>query len=234
MLGSKKCIAFIFARGGSKGVLRKNLKPLDGKPLIAYSINSALENELIDEVIVSTDDSEIAEVAKSLGAKVPFIRPEELARDDSPEWLSWQHAVKYCQNNSIDFDIFVVLPATAPLRNNTDITKCIEKLESSNSDMIITVRNAERNPWFNMVKKDEKGQTVIVNKPKENIFRRQDVPIVFDMTTVAYVSSKEYILEKTSIFDGTLDHVVIPKERAIDIDDEVDFEFAEYLLRKNV
>ena len=111
-----KTFAFIFARGGSKGIPRKNIKPLGGKPLIAWSIDTALQCPSIDRVIVSTDDPEIGDVARLHGAEVPFIRPKELAGDTSAEWYAWRHAVDFFEAQSCQFDKFVSLPATSPLR----------------------------------------------------------------------------------------------------------------------
>ena len=109
-----KVLGFVFARGGSKGVPGKNIKSLAGKPLITYSIEAGLESVLIDRVIVSTDDKEIKNYAILAGAEVPFIRPAQLASDDSPEWLSWQHAISEIRKRDGDFDVFVSIPATSP------------------------------------------------------------------------------------------------------------------------
>ena len=122
-----KTYAFIFARGGSKGVPGKNIKEICGKPLIAYSIEIAKEIEYIEKIYVSTEDDNIANVAKKYGADI-IPRPHNLAQDDSPEWLAWQHAVKWLGEKGESFDIFVSLPATSPLRNKKDITQCLRLL----------------------------------------------------------------------------------------------------------
>lgn len=230
MIKDKVCYAFIFARGGSKGVRRKNLKLLAEKPLIAYSIESAKKNKYIDKVIVSTEDQEIAEVAKSYGAEVPFLRPKELATDTAAEWLSWQHAINYIKDLGDHFDIFITLPSTSPLRADIDIVRCIEKFLELNTDVVITTKDAERSPWFNMIKEDEEGVCLPVIKPDVKIVRRQDAPLVFDMTTVAYVLSPEFILKNTGLFQGRVKQIVVPKERAIDIDTPFDFKLAEFLI----
>lgn len=221
-------IGCIFARGGSKGVPRKNIRLLAGKPLLAYAIETALASRWIGRVVVSTDDAEIAAVARQYGAEVPFIRPAELARDDSPEWLAWQHAIRMLG----DMDIFVSVPPTSPLRAVGDVDACIEKLMESDADAVITVRLAERNPYFNMVTLDEDGyaQLVIPSGPK--VHRRQEAPVVYDVTTVAYAARPEFVLRASSLFEGRLKAVVVPAERAIDIDTELDFKFAEFLLRE--
>jgi len=222
------CIAFIFARGGSKGVPRKNIKLLDGKPLIAHSIEVAQKTQGIDRIVISTDDQEIAEVAKKWGAEVPFIRPAHLAQDTSPEWLSWQHAVDFISQKR-SFSTFLSLPATSPLRAPEDVHKCLHALDAQ-TDVVVTVKQAGCNPYFNMLMRDEEGFSKLVIRPEKVITRRQDAPVVYDMTTVAYVTRPEFILKNASIFDGRVKSVIIPDERAVDIDTPVDFALAEVLI----
>jgi CMP-N-acetylneuraminic acid synthetase len=225
-------VGFIFARGGSKGVPRKNIRPLAGKPLIAYAIETALASDLIDRVIVSTDDEEIATVARGYGAEVPFIRPQELARDDSPEWLAWQHAVRTLEatEGEAKMDVFVCIPPTSPLRAVEDVDACIQTLLESDADLVITIKPAERNPYFNMVLLDGAGYAQLVIPSDQTIHQRQAAPIVYDMTTVAYAARPEFVLNANSMFEGKVKAVVVPAERALDIDTELDFKFAEFLL----
>ncbi|WP_067587612.1 cytidylyltransferase domain-containing protein [Endozoicomonas ascidiicola] len=233
MKTKQRCIAFIFARGGSKGVPRKNIKPLNGLPLIGYSIDIARQCPSIDRVIVSTDDEEIAEVARSFGAEVPFMRPEALSGDKSSEFDAWKHAITaYKSHSRCEFDVFVSLPATSPLRSVEDVETCINLYKTDNPDVVVTVKESARSPFFNMVNKNKYGFCEIVNKAADGTryTRRQDVPEVYDMTTVAYVSSPEFILKSLSIFDGQMKSVLIPDERAIDIDTMLDFKFAEFLM----
>jgi N,N'-diacetyl-8-epilegionaminate cytidylyltransferase len=222
----------IFARGGSKGVPRKNIRPLAGKPLIAYAIEAARASKLITNVVVSTDDLEISEVAKQYGAEVPFLRPSELAQDDSPEWLAWQHAIITLAKLNIlpKLDVFTSIPPTSPLRSVGDVDACIQTLLESDADMVITVKPAERNPYFNMVVLNEKKEAELVITPKEKIYQRQAAPTVYDMTTVAYAARPGFILAANSIFEGKVRVVVVPAERALDIDTEFDFKIAELLL----
>ena len=220
-----KTIAFIFARGGSKGVKRKNIRPLGGKPLIAYSIEGAKQSSLIDDVYVSTEDDEIAKISSSYGAKV-IERPRELAGDNSPEWLSWQHAVNSVEN----FDIFISLPATSPFRNLEDIESSIQKLKSEpDADAIISVTQTNRNPWFNMVRLDQEGYAELVNLSSEKYERRQDAPLIYDMTTISFTTTPSFIKNNHNLFDGKVKTVEIPQERSLDIDTEFDFFTAEAL-----
>lgn len=226
-----KVAAFIFARGGSKGLPGKNIRPLGGKPLIAWSIEHALAVSRIARVIVSTDSHEIAAVARAHGAEVPFIRPEELARDDSSEWQAWQHALSYLlEEEGVLPDAMVSVPATAPLRSPLDIENCLDVYEKGGADMVITVTDAHRSPYFNMVKANADGTVGLVIPPQSAVTRRQDVPTVFDMTTVAYVARPEFVLTHNGTFEGRVRHVHVPVERAVDIDTLLDFRIAECLL----
>lgn len=223
-----RAIGFIFARGGSKGVPGKNIKPLAGKPLIAYAIESGLACKSLEMVIVSTDDEEIARVAREFGAKVPFMRPAELATDTASEWLAWQHAIEQVQSLYGNFDIFVSLPVTSPFRDVSDIQACIDTLKADPAtDIVITTREAERSPYFNMVKLDDSGYASVVIQSEGAVVRRQDVPTVYDVTTVAYASRPDYILHSKKLFDGKVRTVVVPAERALDIDTPYDFMLAE-------
>ena len=225
-------VAFIFARGGSKGLPGKNIRPLDGKPLIAWSIEHALAVERIDRVIVSTDSDEIASISRQYGAEAPFIRPASLAMDESPEWLAWRHGLEYLKNTGSFPEIMVSVPATAPLRSTIDINKCLDEYEYGSADVIITVTDAHRSPYFNMVKENPDGTYGLVNTPPFTLERRQDAPIVYDMATVCYVANSEYIMSHESIFEGRVRAVNVPIERAIDIDTLMDFQIAEVLLSK--
>ena len=217
-------VAFIFARGGSKGLPGKNIRLLAEKPLIAWSIEHALSVKRIDKVIVSTDSEEIAEVARQYGAEVPFMRPAELASDESPEWLAWRHALKFLMETAGSLpDVMVSVPATAPLRQSVDIENCLDEYEKGLADVVITMTDAHRSPYFNMVKSNEDGSVGLVNPPESAIARRQDAPVVYDMATVCYV------LTHNSIFSGVVRAVRVPSERAIDIDTLLDFQIAESL-----
>ncbi|AMK11488.1 cytidylyltransferase domain-containing protein [Pseudodesulfovibrio indicus] len=224
-----KRYGFIFARGGSKGVPGKNIRPLAGLPLIGHAIKAGRDSGMLDRIIVSTDDPKIAEVAEELGAEVPFLRPAELARDDTPEWLAWRHAVDMVDQ----FDLFVSLPCTAPLRIGQDVRNCIELFERGGCDMVVTARPAERHPSFNMVTLAEDGYAAIAMPPGATITRRQDAPPVFDLTTVCYVTTPDFIRRRESVFQGRVKAVIVPPERALDIDTEQDFAFAQFMMERN-
>lgn len=226
-------VGVIFARGGSKGVPRKNIRLLNGKPLIAYAIEAARASQFIKRVIVSTDDPEIAAVSKDFGAEVPFMRPAELAQDDSPEWLAWRHAIQMlAQTDHLPkMDVMASIPPTAPLRISRDVDRCIQEFFDNDADIVISVKPSDRNPYFNMVTLDDAGRARLVLRSEQAIERRQDAPAVYDVTTVAYIVRPEFVLKADSMFDGTVRAVQIPPARALDIDTELDFQFAEFLLQ---
>ena len=226
-----KTVAFIFARGGSKGLPGKNTRPLNGKPLIAWSIEHALSVERINRVIVSTDSDEIAAIARKHGAEVPFIRPAHLATDSSPELFAWRHGLEYLKESFGSMpEIMVSLPATAPLRSIIDVNNCLDEYERTASDVVVTVTEARRSPYFNMVVKNSDGTYGLVNPPVSRINRRQDTPMVYDMATVCYVVNSNFIMSHDSIFEGRVWAIHIPIDRAIDIDTLLDFQIAVVLI----
>jgi len=224
-------VALICARGGSKGLPGKNIRPLAGKPLIAWAIQQALAVKRIRRVIVSTDSEDIAQVARAAGAEVPFLRPGELAQDNSPEWLVWRHALEYLKANEGNYPgALVVVPATAPLRAVEDLENCLDEYEKGGADMIITVTDAHRSPYFNMIKVQPEGYASLVIPPDSTVTRRQDAPMVYDMTTVGYVARPDFVMTRNGIFEGKIRHVRVPAERALDIDTHLDFRIAECLM----
>lgn len=225
-------IGLVCARGGSKGVPRKNLRLLGGKPLIAYAIQTGLACPSLKRLIVSTEDEEIGRVASSFGAEVPFRRPAELARDASPEWLVWQHAARTLEAAGERVDVLLSLPPTSPLRSAEDVEACLALLLQGGCDAVITVRPAERNPYFNMVAlKDDFVE--LAARPPVPINRRQEAPDVYDVTTVAYALRRDFLMNASHLFEGRLKAVIVPRERALDIDTEMDFAIAECLLRES-
>jgi N-acylneuraminate cytidylyltransferase len=224
-------IAFIFARGGSKGLPGKNIRQFGGAPLIARAIKDAFEVKRIQRVIVSTDSDEIAAVGREFGAEVPFLRPSQLSQDNSTEWLAWRHALNYLLDTTGALpEVMVSLPATAPLREVVDIENCLDAYEKGGADIVVTVTQAHRSPYFNMVKNNPDGTVGLIIPPSSTISRRQDTPEVYDMTTVCYVANPEYVMKKNGIFDGRVRAVIVPNARAIDIDSALDFQIAECLL----
>jgi N-acylneuraminate cytidylyltransferase len=225
--------AWIFARGGSKGLPRKNVKLLDGRPLIAYAIETGLSSQLIDRVFVSTDDAEIAETARAHGAEVPFIRPAFLAEDHAPERLAWRHAVEWVKTSGLPaMDVMVSLPPTAPLRTVAEVDRGINQFIEGVWDTVISVSKSNRHPSFNVVHVNCDGAVQLVMPLENKAARRQEFDPVYDIATAFYVTSPGFVLRTDSFWEGRVGAVEIPVEHAVDIDEALDFEFAEFLLKR--
>lgn len=227
--------AFVFARGGSKGLPGKNLQRVEGRTLVARAVQRAKATPTIERVIVSTDDQGIATEALRCGAEVPWMRPSLLCEDDSPEWKSWQHAL-LSMEDCYGFvpETFISVPPTAPLGAPADVSKCLEEFYRGGWDVVVTVTAAHRHPAFNMVQFDQSGQVHLVLRDRKLVYRRQDTDPVWDMCTVAFVAKSAFVLENSHIFEGQVGAVSVPPERSVDVDSQLDLEFARFLARKSV
>ncbi len=210
---------------------RKNLRLLGGKPLIVHTIDIARKCPSIDKVIVSTDDAEIAEVARASGAEVPFMRPKELASDSAAKLPVIRHAVDYLESKESYYpDIVVDLDPTSPLRTEADIEACIRMVRDEGADNVFSVTRARRNPYFNMVEIVENKVKLVKTLPRP-VVRRQDAPQVYDMNASIYVWKREVLMKNDSIFLERTRIYEMPGW-ARDIDNETDFEFVEFILEK--
>jgi CMP-N-acetylneuraminic acid synthetase len=224
----------IGARAGSKGLANKNIRLLLGKPLIVWSIEQALACPEIDRVIVSTDSPMIAEIARAVGAETPFLRPAELASDTAGKWEVWKHALTACEAlYDHPIDLVVDLDCTSPLRDVEDISKAIAQFRASDVDAVFTVCNARKNPYFNMVE-EEDGILRISKVLPKTIVRRQDAPCVFEHVASIYVLSPNYIHTGSGLLSGRTHGYDIGSAKSSDIDNEFDFEFVEYLMKKRL
>ena len=227
--------AWIFARGGSKGLPGKNVRPLLGKPLIAYAIETAKQSRYIQDVFVSTDNQEIADIARQYGAKVPFLRPDELSGDKASERMAWQHAVQWLRNQSEypAMDIMVSLPAPTPLRTVEEVDQAMELYLEGKSDTVIAVSPSARHPAFDMVYVDkDKYCNIILRKYEEWVPNRQSYPTAYNISGSVYVSSADYIMSSDSYFKGRVQAIEVPPEHGIDIDTLFDFKLAEFFLKE--
>lgn len=224
-----KTIGTICARGGSKGVPRKNVRPLLGKPLIGHTIEQALTCEEIDEVFVSTDDHEIAEVAKDFGAIVPFIRPYKLATSDAGKLDAIVHLVEHLLATGEQISRIVDLDPTSPLRTVDDILAAVSLLDSE-TDCVITGYRADKNPYFNMVEPNVDGFFQLVKQLEGNLLTRQSAPDVFAMNASIYVWHLDTL--KQGIWTKRTRLYEMPHERSVDIDNEIDFKFVELLMKE--
>lgn len=231
---AETAVAFIFARGGSKGVPRKNLRPLAGKPLIAHAIAAAQAAPSVRRIVVSTDDPEIAAAAVAHGAEVPFLRPAELASDTASEWQAWRHAIETIRRGppAYDFDLFVSVPAVCPLRSGGDVERCIARYRQGDADLVFTVTPARANPYYNMVEFDVDGAPQLVKQPPTPLHGRQAASKVYEIVAGCYVAAPHFVLAQTGIWSGRLRTVELPAERAVDIDTEIDFTLAEALMAR--
>lgn len=223
-------IAAVFARGGSRGVPGKNLRELAGRSLVERAVADALACQGVDRVIVSTDDPAIAAAAARAGAEVPWLRPTELASDTAREWDAWQHLLRWLDERGELPERLLVVPATAPLRRVEDLQRCVDAAVEG-VDVVLTISPSHRNPWFNMVTRDDAGRVRLVLEPPERIHRRQDAPPVYDVGTVAFVVDPRFVLGATSLYDGTVVGVEVEAATALDIDTALDLLVAEEALR---
>lgn len=221
-------MAIVFARGGSKGVPRKNLAKIGGKTLLERSLEIALKVVARENVFVSTDDAEIEAVALNAGANV-LIRNSTLTADDSPEWLSWQHAVNSLRGMGREFDTLLSLPTTSPLRSVEDVQRCIEACQGD-VDCALTVTRTSLSPAFNMVSMDAQKMARLLTPPENYVARRQDAPSAYAITTVAYAARADFVISNRGIWEGNVVGVEIPEERSLDIDTHWDLRVANLIL----
>ena len=227
-------VCVIGARGGSKGLPGKNLRPLLGKPLIAWSIEQAKACPEISRVVVSTDSEAIADVARDYGADVPFLRPDVLAGDTAGKWNVWQHALEACeQHYGAPVDIYVDLDCTSPLREVDDISRAIAQFVSAGVDAVFSVCEARKNPYFNMLEIEDGCQRICKPLPRP-IVRRQDAPRVLEHVASIYVLSPAYIRRGTGLLSGCTQGYDIGQEKSLDIDSDFDFELVSFLLRRRM
>lgn len=227
-------VAVIFARGGSRGIPGKNLKDLAGKPLIGWAIEQTITSGIARRILVSTDDEQIATIANSFGAETPFIRPASLASDDSPEILSWRHALEFLAKDEGRYpSALLSVPTTSPLRSPEDICRAVRLFAEKSCDLVVTVTPSKRNPYFNMMEIDANDQLKLVCGFESGGYsQRQVAPQVFDVTTIAYVADPKYVMTCEHLFEGLVRPVEVPRDRSVDIDDIDDFEYAEFLLSR--
>lgn len=230
MIEGKRILAVIPARGGSKSIPQKNIAKFNGKPLIAWTIELANTIEEIDKVIVSTDDKEIANVAKEYGADV-IKRPKELATDDALVIQAIQHTIDELENQSDVYDYLILLEATCPLRNALDIKDCINLTKNDVYDSIATFKEADLNPTRAWKIENHEPKTFIEGAIPW--LPRQKLPSAYQLNGAVYISKVKNIKHsKREILTGNIGAVIMPKQRSIDIDDQVDFLLAEMVMQK--
>lgn len=227
-----KVLCTICARGGSKGVKNKNIKPINGKPLIAYTIEQAKESGLFEHIVISTDSDDIANIAKEYGAEVFFKRSAEMASDTAGKLDVIKDAFRRSETHYNEtFNYLIDLDATAPLRDVDDIVKSFEQFLNDDNDNLITAMPSRRSPYFNLVEVDKNGRVALSKKLDSSVVRRQDAPKCYDMNASIYIWKRDVILNEDSIFLEKTGLFVMPEDRSIDIDNELDYKFVEFIMK---
>ena len=222
-----KTIGLIPARGGSKGIPGKNIKPIAGKPLIAWTIEAALRSALLDAVVVSTDDAEIAAVAREAGAMVPFLRPAALAQDSTPGIDPVLHALGLLP----EFAAVLLLQPTSPLRSTGDIDACLQLAKSRQALTVVSVSEPDTHPyWTYRLGDDQSLQRFVDAAP---VARRQDLPPVFALNGALYYAQSEWLRQSKRLVGAETVAYVMPRERSVDIDNLLDWRLAELLLKES-
>ena len=230
MYKGQNILGLIPARGGSKGLPRKNIKPLLGKPLIAWTIEQALASKYLDRVVVSTDDKEIAEISKKYGAEIPFIRPKELAEDNAKGIDVVLHAIDWLMKNDRrkQYDLMMLLQPTSPLRKTEDIDKAIELLFLKEVKAIVSVCEVEHHPlWANTLPKDRCMKNFIRQEIMDK--NRQELPLFYRLNGAIYLAYCNYIKQCKSFIGKETFAYIMPKSRSADVDNKIDFKLAEIL-----
>lgn len=227
----------ILARGGSKGIKDKNIFPLMGRPLIAYTIKQALKWGKARRVIVSTDSHRVARIASKYGAEVPFLRPKSMAKDNTPKIVAIRHALKESERIFGErYDIVVDLDVTAPLRRTSDLNRCLAIFLKKGSQTLFSVVQADKNPYFNMVEEKGNGFVEISKKLAGGVISRQTAPRVYSLNASIYFYSRKFLLDRKNklpfsdrtavyVMDGITGH---------DINNNIDLKFIEFLMKNRI
>lgn len=232
MYKNKKFIGIIPAKSNSKRLPNKNIKMLHGKHLIGWSIDAAKNSKYIDEVIVSTDENSIIDIAKKYGANIPFKRPKELTKDCAKKFDVSKHAVEFYRDNfKIEFDYVVLLQPTSPLRTSEDIDLSIEKMFENKSDGIISVCEADHILWTSTLPDDMNMSEFLSGRVKDT--RSQDIEKYYRLNGAIFICDRKKMLEQETFFlDKNIYAYEMGKSKSIDIDTQYDFELAEFLISK--
>jgi N-acylneuraminate cytidylyltransferase/CMP-N,N'-diacetyllegionaminic acid synthase len=225
----------ICARGGSKGVPGKNLREVGGLPLMAHTIEDARDWGRATDIVVSTDDEEIIDAAREYGASAPFERPAKLATDDAPKLPVVQHALRTMEEQwDRHYDYIVDLDPTSPLRLVDDIEMCFRTITEEDATNVYSVCEARKNPYFNMVELDQDGYATLCKPTDGTIGRRQDAPPVYEMNASIYVYERDFLLGTDTVHGDRTKVGVMPPERSVDIDNELDLAFVEFLMDRRM
>lgn len=228
-----KRICTICCRGGSKGVAGKNIRPINGRPLLSYSIEQARASGLFSAIAVSSDADSILNVAQEYGADILVKRPDELAGDSAPKIPAIRHCVQEVERiENCRYDICVDLDATSPLRSVADIVGAVALFEEAKCTNVISGAPARRSPYFNLVEINTAGVACLSKTMNPPVIRRQDAPSCYDMNASIYVWDRKALIENgAGVFCQDTRLFVMPEERSVDIDSELDFSWVEFLMK---
>lgn len=228
-----KVLATVCARGGSQGVPGKNTRLLASRPLIAYTLDCARACDAVDEIVVSTDSEAIARAARAHGVEVPFVRPADMASNESAKIHAIRHATYWVEaNRGFRPDIVVDLDVTAPLRAPEDVAACVDYFADHPVDAVVSAYPAEKSPYFNMVERDSDGRAHLVKQAPSGLVRRQDAPPVYAVSGAIFAYRRRVLDTIEHLYAGRWGACVLPRVRAIDIDDEMDFQLVEFLITR--
>lgn len=226
-----RILSTICARGGSRGIKNKNIRPLLNKPLIAHTIEQVKAWGKADRIVCSSDSEEIKRIARQYGAETPFTRPEKLSGDTVLKKYVVRHCLNFCEKeNNIKYDYILDLDCTSPLRLVSDIERAFNQLHNSDADLLISAYKADRNPYFNMVEFDDKGFLHLCKRPKVPIVARQQAPLVMALNASFYFYRRKFLLKECDVMDGKVIIYEMP-DTSIDIDREIDYKFIEFMVR---
>ncbi len=227
-----KALGIIPARGGSKGILRKNIRPLCGKPLLQYTAEAALSARRLSRVVLSTDDEEIAAVGRRCGLEVPFMRPPNLAQDDTPTLPVMQHAVRWIEAQQGErYNFICVLQPTNPLRRPEDIDACLDMLEHDDLDSVVSVLPVplEYNPHWVYLRAED-GLLRLSTRESMPIPRRQELPLAFHREGSVYATRRDVILNEDSLYGKRVAGYLMDTANSVNIDGPEDWARAESIL----
>jgi CMP-N-acetylneuraminic acid synthetase len=231
MVDNNNRVAIICARGGSKGVPRKNVKEIAGKPLIAHTIIQAIESKCFERIVVSSDDDEILEVSKKYSAEI-IKRPDDLASDTAGTIPALKHALEESEKMfNCEFEIICLLQPTSPLRTSEDIIACIDQLEKSGSGNIFSVCEAKASPYYTLIERNKNNDVIELSKASDAI-RRQDLPDVYEINGAIYAWKREQFISDPKALQPNSEIYIMPHERSLDIDTIFDFELCELVMNK--
>ncbi len=232
MYKGKKIIVTICARSGSKGIPKKNVRLVLGKPLISYTINQAKKLSWVDRIVISTDDINIKRLSEKLGVSVPFLRPKYLATDNTGKVPVIIHSVVKSQKLWKEkYDINIDLAVTSPLRTNADIQKSLDLLFIKKTKTVLSGYLSNNNPYFNMVEMNLQNNVILSKRNGKELLRRQDAPPVYSLNGSIYIAWTRSFLKGKTYFTNRTRIYVMPKEQSIDLDTEMDLKFLEFYLK---